>query len=622
MTDESLNDRAQDDQPQEEDILIDNPAAEDNVEKATGDLEQVIMGDDGNPLPSSEAEVPVPSAQEKKTDLEQEHVQVVNPSAEDEKHDGKKSKKKSEKKPSLFRRLFSRKKPLNNAESSAGEKDGKPDELIKGLVSLDESSDNTKQAAPVFTLDEVRNIVAEELNKAHVDDVKILEAKLDQILKERRLRSLSFIKESFEDLNQTKAEFLVEQYKKIQEIEQHILQEGDRPVKEMLEDLSMLRERAAQVEAELAELESEFSYKAGEQIAIRESLEHHPVISKLQNDLEQQKELIQKAPSQKPVINPTLVVIFIVALALVGIAGIWLPLPTETRSEANSRLLVETAALYQASGEKDDALRLLDEAVAGGVKDPDLLGRIGNMYRLLVNYDKAIEILSKALESQPDNETYLLGLARSYAGSGKNQDSIDTYLKLIQIKPGFTSYYLELGNRYRVIKDYGNAIIQFQKAITIKANFWQAYNALGDTYRDQSLFDDAIAAYQKANEIYPENYIGVVDIGLSYASKGEFGHAIEQYQAAIGLNPEKADAYFYIGEAYLAQGLLDEAIDPYKQAIGINEKYTAAYVGLGKIYVTKGDCTEAALQFTQALKIDPKNKDATEGLNVCKETSN
>ena len=205
---------------------------------------------------------------------------------------------------------------------------------------------------------------------------------------------------------------------------------------------------------------------------------------------------------------PTLLALILITA--VGVAGILLP----RRAEPGAQLLVEIASLYQAAGETEDAIRVLDEAVDVGIRDAETLGRAGKMYRLLRQFEKAVSVLEEVVEKEPENEEYRLSLAQSYGGNGQHQEAIAQYEALIERDPANVWYYAEMGHRYKSLGDYDQALIQYRKMLEVDPAGWRAYHYQAEVLRALEKGDEAIAQYQRALEIYPDYYWSWLNCGL------------------------------------------------------------------------------------------------------------
>jgi len=346
----------------------------------------------------------------------------------------------------------------------------------------------------------------------------------------------------------------------------------------------------------------------------------HEEISRIEADLSNlvQQEVDRKLAAYEPKTSGGMglwaTLLGLVLISTVGVAGILL---ARQANDENTRSLVEIAALYQATGKLYDAILVLDKAVEAGIADAETLGQVGEIYRELKQYERAIDILNQAIEKSPDNEIYRLSLARSNSGFGQYQEAINEYEELVLINPSNVTYYFEMGNNYRLLKNLYEALIQYQKTTEIDPTYWLGLYNQGGVYREQQMCNKAIDLYQKAIDITP-NFFSWLYSGVCYSKMGNYDLAEEQFKYAITNNPNRAESYYYMGESYLAQGNFEKAIEFYLQAIELNEKYTEAHISLGISYSAQDNCENATLHFMEVLKSDPQNTVAQQGIDACK----
>lgn len=131
----------------------------------------------------------------------------------------------------------------------------------------------------------------------------------------------------------------------------------------------------------------------------------------------------------------------------------------------------------------------------------------------LGNIDKAIELYSKVLKTNPIDEAALYGIGLAYQTSGKMDDAIDAYKKAIKTRSYFYrqspsedgSYllnaYYNLALIYANTNQIDNAISTLNKAIELHNGDASAYNNLGVLYFKKNMHNDAKICFEKALSI-------------------------------------------------------------------------------------------------------------------------
>lgn len=280
-------------------------------------------------------------------------------------------------------------------------------------------------------------------------------------------------------------------------------------------------------------------------------------------------------------------------------------------------VFVEIGSLYQSSGKAEDAVRVFDEARKTGTNDPVLLGRIGENYRLLRQYDKAAYVVKKALKKDPDNPTYLLSYARSIGSSGKCEQAIPIYKDLIDSDLESATYSFGLVGCYIALKEYDNAFTELERLEAINPSNLQVFLTRGDIYRAQEDWGAAIDQYFRALQINPNLYTTRIYIGQIYSRQREFNAARIQFEAASSVNQDQPDPYYFMAETYVAQGNFTQAIPLYNKAIEVATQHIPSILGLGKSYAAIGDCQTAVPFFRKILDVSPDNEDAHQGIHNC-----
>jgi len=161
--------------------------------------------------------------------------------------------------------------------------------------------------------------------------------------------------------------------------------------------------------------------------------------------------------------------------------------------------------------------------------------KAGYENRLSENYDEAIRLYTKAIESGELSE-WKLG-----------------------------EVYVYRGDIWAMKNDYDKAIADYTKAIELNPMSNIPNRLRGDTRGKKEEYDRAIADYTKAIELFYRDFQSYLGRGLIWVKKGDYDKAIADYTKAIELHPRYTDAYYNRGEAWEKKGDYNKAITDYNK---------------------------------------------------------
>lgn len=138
--------------------------------------------------------------------------------------------------------------------------------------------------------------------------------------------------------------------------------------------------------------------------------------------------------------------------------------------------------------------------------DPEFRVELGLTYMNNMNYEKAIEVLSKLMPKHSKNwyANYLLGLA--YRGYGDNQMAIDYFYGAVDSDSNIPESYNELGISYFNENDILKAIEVFSEGIdSCKVEDYRLYFNRGLGYLNLGDIDRGYNDVYKAHQLNPED---------------------------------------------------------------------------------------------------------------------
>ena len=234
-------------------------------------------------------------------------------------------------------------------------------------------------------------------------------------------------------------------------------------------------------------------------------------------------------------------------------------------------------------------------------KDVEELTAIGRAYTYSnnPNFKKAIEVLSKAKEINPNDANVQLALGDAYNFDKNQNDAYVAYRNAFQIDPTILRAKMQLGVLLKGAKSYDEAIKSFNEVIAINPNYGPVYRELAETYykwgrnkpsKSDEYMQTAIGFYEK--------YMSLTDRSIhSRMRHADFLVLAKDYKALeveankmIELDKVNPRIFRYLGYSAYENGNVDVAIKSLESYIAnpANKIIERDYYYLGVSKLKKG----------------------------------
>jgi len=253
-------------------------------------------------------------------------------------------------------------------------------------------------------------------------------------------------------------------------------------------------------------------------------------------------------------------------------------------SPHNAQLFNEWGETYELMGQPEEAEARYHESLALDSQFYMTYWRLGQMYLARNDLPRAEEMLTKALEFNPDYVQARSALGVVYARQGRLSEALAENLKVIAAVPNdyisrrnLTYLYLQMGQTREALNQAWAAralapdserqamddlLLEVEAALHPEHE-WQALAGLlaqAEAALNRSAFDEAIALYQRAlaqEADLPQAWNG---LSTAYAQKGDYAAALEANQRALALAPDCYLSHRNLAILYRMQGRLAEAL--------------------------------------------------------------
>ena len=197
---------------------------------------------------------------------------------------------------------------------------------------------------------------------------------------------------------------------------------------------------------------------------------------------------------------------------------------------------------------------------------PNIYNNLAAIFRDVGNYEEAINLFSKAIESDPEYAQPYYGLGNTFA-----------FLAMAEEERLFLNP-LEIEIVYGHIQNYfSEAVKLFLIAITRNPYYSEAYDGLGNVLMSLSqyskeknkYYEKAVENYEKAIQFNSFSITHYTNLSNVYKRLGEFDKVVEILETFTVIDPDSALGWYNFGNAYFDLGRKKEAVVNFVRAVNL-----------------------------------------------------
>jgi len=163
------------------------------------------------------------------------------------------------------------------------------------------------------------------------------------------------------------------------------------------------------------------------------------------------------------------------------------------------------SSLYQAQGDTRAAMTVMATAVEVYPENDQLLFEYGLVLEKNGLSEKAVDIMEKVLELQPDHAEALNYIGYTWADKNINLDkALEYILRADALKPDNGFIIDSLGWVYYRLGNFQQAVRELERSVELIPKDPHIYDHLGDVYRSLHKFSEALEVYKKAYEMFKD----------------------------------------------------------------------------------------------------------------------
>jgi protein O-mannosyl-transferase len=240
---------------------------------------------------------------------------------------------------------------------------------------------------------------------------------------------------------------------------------------------------------------------------------------------------------------------------------------------------------------------------------------LGNIYRMNRKYDKAEQVLNKALEYiAPRDREEPTWIYNDLAGIYAEQHRFDEALQLMKFasrtRMHNSAVLYNYGEIYRAMGDCRSAVEYYQRSLVIHRDNRPAFVKMGLCYQQQQQWELSNKSYLAGLELTPHNANLLNQVGYNYLRMGNLPKAEYHLEQALEERPGSAKATVSMALLRYQQGKSDEAVLSLEKFLAKHPDDADAHATAGTILSQVGRLAEAGPYIRRALELNPKHVQA------------
>ena len=251
---------------------------------------------------------------------------------------------------------------------------------------------------------------------------------------------------------------------------------------------------------------------------------------------------------------------------------------------------IALAALENTVGAYGDAIRVADAVEKQSGLDASVrasaAGVAGLSYEAAGRRDDAIRLLQEAVRLAPAQENSYLALAYIYQKAQRFRDAAQILAEGHKQLPKSDSFLLPLGNNLIWAQQYHAGIAVLKDLIAKAPRMEEAYIRLAEAYRNTDQTDLEVDVLRRLRRVQPEYPMIPVLVAqaMMRMANADYAAVLAELTEAEKRTPTDAGIFYLRGKAYLGMNRNEEALAALQRAIELAPLDSTPYNQLGLAY--------------------------------------
>ncbi|MFZ4106049.1 tetratricopeptide repeat protein [Flavobacterium sp.] len=275
----------------------------------------------------------------------------------------------------------------------------------------------------------------------------------------------------------------------------------------------------------------------------------------------------------------------------------------------NEEIYIQKANIYSKRDNHEKAVELLTEALEFTEDYTDIYNLIGMEYLFMDNFELAKTNFIKCLEEDLEDQSAIYNVVYCFEFLDQNEAAIEYLKKYVDKNPYSEIAWHQKGRLYYGLKEYENAVRAFEFATYIDDEFIGAFMEKGKALERLKRYEEAIESFTKTIELDDPISYALLRIGKCNEKLGNKKEALAFYNKTVHEDPLLDKGWIAITDFYVRQKNYVKALHYTNKALAIDDQNQAYWKRYATINKAMDLYKEAEYGFRKAVELGDSQLD-------------
>lgn len=265
------------------------------------------------------------------------------------------------------------------------------------------------------------------------------------------------------------------------------------------------------------------------------------------------------------------------------------------------------ARFYMNVGRLQEAERVMNQALANGLQEPDIFHTLGLIQHREKDFQKALASFQEAAGRFPDDQRSLILLADYYVFLKDLANARQVYEQIADKWPELSPIRSRIAEIYISERDYDQALHQIEEILGHDPQYARGHILRGLVWLRKGESSRAREEFQRARDLEPRSGEGDYFYGLTFLEDQDYKLSLSELLKALTKEPDSTRVRLALAYLYFRTGKMNQSLMELERILRAEPDNHRARVLRGAIHIEAREFKSAEIDYLYLLKENPES---------------